>query len=353
MTNLRFLLTAGLGGVLVAGLVAAFGWAPFRQEDGAARPDARIRAVTLDARHPPADSLLDRLAGLGVTHVAVIPYAFQPDPQTPALRHNPDGHWYAESDAGIRDLAGRLRARGLGLILKPQLWMRGAWTADLTFDSEAAWTAWERAYRDFILHYARLAAGTDAALLVVGTELARAVRTREAFWRRLIADVRTLYGGPLTYAANWHDDFEHVPFWDALDYVGVQAYFPLAETDSPSLATLRAGWAPHRAALERIARRTGRPVLLTELGYRSVSYAAAEPWRWPSRDEYGHLAPDFDLQARLFQAFFDACWDAPWLAGVIIWKWQADPGRRPRDLDFTPQDKPAEQVLRAWFRSTG
>ncbi|WP_457654210.1 glycoside hydrolase family 113 [Rhodocaloribacter sp.] len=347
--RLAFLRPTGLllagGGLMLALVLGALG-------RNAAPPEAaHIRGITLDARRPPADATLTRLHDLGVTHVTVIPYAFQPSKDRSEIRHNPDGHWYSESDAGIRDLAGRLNRRGIKLILKPQIWLRGgAWTADIAFETEADWQKWEAEYRRFIMHYARLAAETGAALLVVGTELATPVRTREAFWRGLIADVRAVYGGKLTYAANWHEDFEHVPFWDALDFVGVQAYFPITEASDPSLETLKAGWKPHLEALARVSRRTGRPVLLTELGYRSVPYAAAEPWRWPSRNEDRHVAPDFELQARLFEAFFEQCWSAPWLAGAIIWKWHPDArGSRNRDLNFTPQGKPAERVIRQWF----
>ncbi len=330
------------GGVLLALVVLGLRSRP--------APEARrIQGITLDARQPPEEALLARLDSLGVTHLTVIPYAFQPEHGIPQIRHNPDGGWYSESDTGIRNLARKGTAHGIRLILKPQLWLRGGrWTADIAFDTEDAWQEWERAYARILLHYARLAEDIDAPLLVIGTELATPVRQREAFWRGLIRDLRAVYHGKLTYAANWYQDFEHVPFWDALDYVGVQAYFPLTETSDPSLEALKAGWKPHRMALAKVAKRTGKPILFTEIGYRSVAYAAAEPWRWPSRDEYGHVAPDYDLQARLYQAFFESCWSEPWLAGAIIWKWHPE-GGRPRDLNFTPQDKPAEAVLRTWF----
>jgi hypothetical protein len=190
----------------------------------------------------------------------------------------------------------------------------------------------------------------DAALLVVGTELATAARTRPAFWRALIAEVRSVYDGPLTYAANWYDEYEHIPFWDALDYIGVQAYFELTDAPDPSRAMLQQSWHPHREALARLARATNRPVLFTEIGYRSAPSAAARPWQWPSRSERG-TAPADTLQARLYDAFFESLWARPWFAGAIIWKWRPDAPSRPdrHALGFSPQDKPAEQVLQRWY----
>lgn len=321
---------------------------------GHARP--HLRAVTLDAIEAPGVETLERLRDLGATHVTLVSFGFQPGLDVPEVRFNPGARWFSESDRGVRTIARQADSLGMGLVLKPQLWVRGGqWTADVGFSTEAAWAAWETQYRAFLLHTAQLAEEVGAALLVIGTELATPVQQRPDFWRRLIADVREVYGGRLTYAANWYGDFDRVPFWDALDYVGVQAYFPLTQANDPSLDTLKAAWTPHRAALAAVARRVRRPVLFTEVGYRSVPYAAAEPWRWPSRDEHGTVDPAPGLQARLYRAFFESVWDEPWCGGAIVWKWYPEGASHPRhgeqqhDLDFTPQGKPAEAVIRGWF----
>jgi hypothetical protein len=314
-------------------------------------PADRVRGVTLDARHEPPPTLLPEIAALGATHVTVIPFAFQRRTDDPDLRTNYDARWYTEGDAGIRALARQADTLGLALVLKPQIWIGGdgadQWSAHIGFDTEAGWQAWEAKYRDWALHYARLSAEIDAPIFVLGAELGRSVREREAFWRSLIADVRAAYGGRLTYAANWYDDYEHVPFWDALDAVGIQAYFPLSDADTPDLATLRSGWQRHLSAIESVHERTGKPVLFTELGYRDVAFAAARPWEWPVRRAPVD-APDPALQARLYGAFFDEVWPEPWMAGAILWKWHP-PGDRDRTGDFTPQGKPAEAVIREAF----
>jgi len=341
---------------LLALLLSACTDAP--AETGVPSPDPpttptaeRVQGVTLDARHKPPPTLLPELAALGATHVTVIPFAFQRRTDDPDFRTNYDARWYTEGDAGIRALARQADTLGLDLVLKPQVWIGGdgadQWSAHIGFDSEEAWRMWEAQYRDWALHYARLSAEIDAPLFVIGTELGRAVREREAFWRSLIADARAVYDGQLTYAANWYDDFEHVPFWDALDAVGIQAYFPLSDADAPTLDDLRAGWAAHEAAIEAVHRRTGKPILFTELGYRDVPFAAARPWEWPIRRAPVET-PDPALQARLFEAFFAEVWPEPWMAGAILWKWHP-PGDRDRTGDFTPQGKPAEAVIRDAF----
>lgn len=318
-----------------------------------------IRGITLDAREAPSQDVLRRLVDLGVTHVTLIPFGFQERDDDPNLRFSTEPNWFAESGRGARALAAAGDSLGFDVILKPQLWLGqqsdDEWSATIGFATEAEWLEWESKYRALILHHARVSAEIDAPLFVIGTELARAVREREAFWRSLIGDVRALYPGAITYAANWYEDFEHVPFWDALDYVAIQAYFPLAQDGQADLSVtaLQQAWTPHKAAIQRVAEATGKPVLFTEVGYRSVGYAAREPWRWPERGETAH--PDLDLQRDLYEALFTTFWHEPWFEGTIVWKWpyrpsssRRDPGRR-LELDFGIEGKPAEAVLAQWY----
>ncbi|MFB6098492.1 MAG: hypothetical protein ABEK84_05160, partial [Salinibacter sp.] len=191
--------------------------------------------------------------------------------------------WYSESHAGIRSLSRRAHALGMDVILKPHLWVGGYDEAqnrsEIGFESAARWRRWEAEYRRFLMVYARLAAQVDAEMLVLGTELTRSATERPGFWRELASDVRAVYDGDLTYAANWHKAYKQIQFWESLDYVGVQAYFPLTDAASPSLAVLREGWRSHRDDLARIHERTGRPILFTEVGYRSAPEAADAPLR--------------------------------------------------------------------------
>jgi len=306
-----------------------------------------IRGITLDARARPTDDELRRLADMGATHLFVIPFGWQRSVTEPGLEYRPNNdRWYSEGDAGIRDLDRRADSLGMAVVVKPHVWVRGALPSDVRFDAEEDWIAWEQDYRAMTMHYARLSADIEAPLFVIGTELAGPALERPEFWRRLIADVRSAYSGRLTYAANWWEEYEHVAFWDVLNFVGVQAYFPLDSTDA------RGAWVDHLDDLERMSERLDRPLLFTEIGYRSVGYAAAEPWRWPERNETAEPRPD--LQAELYSAFFQQVWHRPWFAGAVVWKWRPGPvgdDRRGRDaLDFTVRDKPAERIIAEWYR---
>ncbi len=315
-----------------------------------------IRSVTLDAIRAPEPELLPHLSSLGVTHVTLVSFGYQRTLADPNIRYNPDARWYSESDTGIRELTEQAHNLGMKIILKPHIWIGGGgWRGDLDYEDEADWETWEADYRTYLMHYARLAQNVQADMLVIGTELLHSSSKRPAFWRSLIEEIRTTYTGELSYAANWYQEYEAVSFWDVLDYVGVQGYFPLTDAPNPQVDAIKAAWSPHMEALETVHQATGKPILFTEIGYRSVAYAAAEPWRWASRDETDTMTPDFDLQARLYQAFFEQMWNEPWMAGMIVWKWHPAQSRRMarRAIDFTPQSKPAENVIGQWFNHNG
>ena len=111
----------------------------------------------------------------------------------------------------------------------------------------------------------------------VGMELTRLSIEKPEYWRSLIADVRKVYSGKLTYAANWYKEYDRVEFWDDLDYIGVQAYFPLTKKDAPSVDDVSKGWKKYIPDMESIALQYKKPLLFTEIGYKSMLGTAEKP----------------------------------------------------------------------------
>jgi len=178
----------------------------------------------------------------------------------------------------------------------------------------------------------RIATLTSAAdAFVVGTELERTV-SRETRWRRIIAGVRERTGAPLTYSAGW-DSYERVGFWDALDVIGIQAYFPLTEHDGlPAQAELDRAWSRWMRRLERYAAAHERRIVFGELGYNRSSLAAIRPW------DYAQGGPHADeLQRRCLAAALGAIERSDAVVGAFLWKWFPDGGRGRGDfLQSTP-----------------
>lgn len=313
--------------------------------------DQRMRGVCWVAGRRVDESVFLPLVRANVEWISQTPFGWMQRPGSTDIRIASQGDvFWGETDAGLAETTKLARAFGIRTLLKPHLWVAGwhdtVWTGEIRMPSTSAWKAWFESYRRFILHYAVLAEEHHMEALAVGTELQGATLGHEEEWREIIRQIRKVYHGKLTYAANWDHEFETIGFWDALDFAGVQAYFPLSQESDPSLEALLAGWSGPIKMLDGVAGRIGRPIVFTEVGYKSADRASVEPWRWETTDRANP-----EQQARCYEAMFRAVWGKPWLEGVYVWKWfpRFDTARSDGDNNFTPQGKPAEQVLSRWY----
>lgn len=285
---------------------------------------------------------LDVFEGLGANAVSLMPFAFQPGPNRPELRYLNDRPG-SETDVGLIHATRLARARGLHVLYKPHVWVRGSWPGDIEMKSEGDWALWWRSYRRYVLHHAVLARWAGADRFSVGVELSKTIG-REAEWRDLIAATRRLFSGEVTYAANWYEDLEHVRFWDALDFVGVDAYFPLASSPQAGRAELERG---ARQIVDRLAaasRRAGKPVVLTEVGF------AARRGAWVSPHEEGGEYSEED-QALAYEVLFKTLGRPRWLAGTFVWKAFSggDGGDSGHRADFRFLGRKAEAAVRGYY----
>ncbi|MCI0567122.1 MAG: glycoside hydrolase TIM-barrel-like domain-containing protein [Acidobacteria bacterium] len=299
------------------------------------------------------ESVFRPLVRSNVEWISQTPFGWMKSADSTQIQIVTEGDIYwGETDRGLAETALLARSFGIRTLLKPHLWVAGwhdtVWTGEIKMKSDDHWKAWFDSYRSFILHYANLAEKNGMEALAVGTELQGATLGHEKEWREIIRQVRAVYHGKLTYAANWDHEFEAIPFWDALDFTGVQAYFPLSQKSDPTLEELMAGWAQPLAMLERVASRTHRSVVFTEVGYKSSDRASVQPWLWDTQDRVNP-----QQQARCYEAMFRSTWRKPWFKGAYIWKWYPhyDTSRSGDDNNFTPQGKPAEQTLSLWYSS--
>jgi glycosyl hydrolase family 113 len=281
---------------------------------------------------------LDEMRGLGVDSVSLVVPKATPDIRSLTFV---DDRWATPGDGALRIAARLAHERGMRVLLFPLVHVQtldaGEWRGTL---QPSDWGEWFRAYGEFLVHYARLAEAESIEVLSVGSELCSS-EAREDDWRRLIARVREVYHGRVVYSANW-DHYRDVRFWDALDYLGVNAYFRLSGAAEPTVAELTAGWTGHRDALISWARRERRPLLITEVGYPSRSGAADDPW-----DYTADRPADLELQRRCYRAFVDAWSGVRELRGAFFYLWWGEGGAG--DKDYTPRGKPAAAELARWF----
>lgn len=291
---------------------------------------------------PDMEESLGELAGLGVEWVAIHPYARIE--KNGEIRHRPAaGLDFLEKAVGMSGDA------GIEMFWKPHLsyWGNFEWRGDIEFgDDEAAWERFFRTYGEFIVDQARFAEEQGVKLFAVGTELEKTTH-REREWRRIVAEIRRVYSGELTYAANW-DRLENVSFWDALDLIGVQAYFPLADSAAPSRAELDRGWDRALAQLTELSKRHGgKRVLFTEIGYDEAAHAAREPWLSARRAKPGERAGGSELRRSLMDVALERLESEKLIAGLFWWKWIPGPEHR-RD-DFSMREAEVKRILhRHW-----
>ncbi len=315
--------------------------------------DGKLRGVHFFANTPLSDTSIKNLKKNHIEWLVLVPYGYQNQYNIPTLRSSAlHGYELSERDEGIIQISEKAKKNGLRVAIKPHIWLRvddgGKWRSEIVFDNEQDWNIWQKLYTDWIMRYAQLSKKVGADLFCIGTELRSIVKKHPEFWRRLIKEVKKVYTGKLCYAANWYEEYKEVKFWDELDYIGIQAYFPIAEKQGVSKQILKAGWKKHIEEITKIQKSMGKPVLFTEIGYKSTTDAAIEPWQWPWDQEKFTLS--YSSQTICYQAFFEMLWKEKWFKGVLIWQWRnEDFGGRFQGKGFTPQKKPALGVIKQWF----
>ena len=245
-------------------------------------------------------------------------------------------------DSGL--LRAMAYARSLGMRVELKLHVD---VADGSFRGNiapASVSTWFSTYTQMVDHYAALAQQAGASLLVVGTELT-SMQSYASQWRSVIAAARSLFSGPITYTANWIAGAQQVSFWDALDFVGVDAYMPLssASNPNPTAGQLVAAWSSkgYVSQLAALSAKYGKPVIFPEIGYQSEIGTAVTPW------SVSGGAHSQQAQQNAYEAAYEVFSDLSWFRGFFWWDWRPS-GFNPADNDFSPRGKLAAQTMTSW-----
>jgi len=310
----------------------------------------RIHGICLEA--PPKKIGLEEIKSVQLVNadwIAVIPYAFI-DTEDAKVRYNYDQRWWGEGISGASETIRMAKELGLKIMLKPHVWVRSqGWAGDFSPESEPLWKNWEDTYKKYILEYAEIAEKQNVEMICIGTEFRKTVIEKPTFWNDLIVDVKKIYSGKLTYAANW-DNYENVSFWDELDYIGIDAYFPISDNETPDIKELSTNLEMISSKLEMFSKSQVKPILFTEYGFRSIDYTAAGHWKYDADT----LSVNMDAQKNALTAFYNSLWDENWCAGGFLWKWHAlhDKYGGAECKRYTPQNKPAQNVVAEHYKKS-
>ncbi len=288
---------------------------------------------------PEMTTTVEELSELGVEWISIHPYGG-------VRRSGEVRHWKA-AETGYLDRAVEIvREAGMKLFWKPHLayWGSFEWRGAIDFgDNQTAWKRFFEDYEEYIVDQAKFAQKAGVELFAVGVELEGTTKF-EAEWRRIVERVRTHYKGQILYAANW-DSLERVPFWDALDVIGVHAYFPLSGGTDPDTAAIRSAWDGPLATLDALSRRHDKPIVFAEIGYNRSHRAAIAPWEYEMHD----TPESRELRRRLMDVALERVESAESVHGMFWWKWI--PGNSRWDRDFSMRNPEARDALsESWGR---
>lgn len=320
--------------------------------------DFRYKAIHLFARKELDSIEIQRLKSTNINTIVIVPFMYQRGLNTDTIIiPTKNSYEWTERDEGIIGMARICKQNDLKMILKPHIWPvdleNGEWRESIMPD-ENNWSGWRNSYENAMLHYAEICEKENIEMLCIGAELKLLAISKPEFWRGLIKKIRMVYSGKLTYAANWYEEYEEITFWDELDYIGVQAYFPIATNDSSGLDFMKLKWKEHCGEMEKVSGKFEKPIIITEMGYKSSDKAGVEPWLWDEhwRSKGPNKTASEEMQVQCYKAFFETTWEKEWCKGVFIWNWKSpyEHYGGPKKSTFTPQRKKAEETIKYYFQ---
>ncbi len=296
---------------------------------------------------PRADASMDALASLGGNWVAVALTVSQEHFYSTYFGFD---YRFTPTDRELCRVIERNKANGLKVCMKPILNCGdGVWRANISFPETEwgdanYWKEWFSCYTAFICHYAEIAEETGCEMLCIGCEMLGTER-KEEYWRKLIAEVRSIYSGKLVYNAN-HGKERNIRWFDAVDYIGTSAYYPVAKKPSDTVESMCAGWEEAKKHLRTISvENGGKKIIFMEIGCRSASGCAMIPWDFTHK-EYPF---DEDEQANFYESALKSLWDEEWFEGFFWWDWYTFLPEKENETGFSIYGKKAEKVVRDWY----
>jgi len=242
------------------------------------------------------------------------------------------------SNSSVAQIIEMCHELGMKVMLKPMVDpMDGSWRGTIPGS-----TAWFQSYANFINFWADFSQEYGVDLLCIGCEFS-ANDNDTAAWESIVAGVRARYTGPITYAANW-TNYQEIEWWGELDYVGIDAYFPLTNETNPTVEDLENAWGQWANSMDAWQATVNKPVIFTEIGYRSQEGNNEVPWGYTS------MPVDLQEQVNCYEATFQTFWNRSWFYGFYWWYWETDPNAGgENDTGYTPQNKPVQSLITNWY----
>jgi hypothetical protein len=299
------------------------------------------------------------MSQMGANTVAINVWWFTPSTTSTSIA--PDYTRYSTQDSSLETAISYVHSLGMKVVLKPMLDVdNGTWRANIS-PSAANRNTWFNNYSTFIDHYATIAQNYNVEMLSVGCELCD-VEQYSSNWTTVVNNARSIYSGPLTYSANWSSNgnlggYQNISWWNQLNEVGIDAYFPLTSTADPTEASLQSAWTSQASSLHswltnyNNAHSSNLKMMFTETGYASYSGTNETPYSGPASSS---TPVDLTEQANSYQALLSVMSQQSWWDGAMFWNWTSNPNDGgTSNNNYTPQDKPAQQIASQFYLVRG
>ncbi len=272
----------------------------------------------------------------GADFITLVPNGLQETPQSEEISYTTEAN---VSDEELISLIRYAHDLGLRVALKPTVNCKnGTWRAHINFfdrdvHCEPKWSNWFASYTDFQLHYAEIAEKTDCEMFLAGCEMVMSER-RETEWRKLIADIRNVYSGPVSYNTDKYQE-DNITWWDCVDVISSSGYYPLED------------WEKELDRIEAVVKKFKKPFFFAECGCMSTEGSSKVPNDWRVRGEVS-----LQEQADWYTAMFEACKNRSFVGGFCLWDWawkQYPATKAKTNGGYDIYAKPAQDVVKKYY----
>jgi hypothetical protein len=247
---------------------------------------------------------IDSLKSINANWIALCPWALLENNSSEIIFNTPK-NWWGDTKNGLIEEIKKAKANKLKIMIKPHFWiMNKGWAGNFDLSGKLK-IEWEKNYKNYLRYLAKLGDSLDIEMLCIGTELKTYTGNHPDFFIGLIDEIRKVYKGKLTYAANW-DEYQNISFWYKLDYISIDAYYPLSAKKTPEIKELEIAWKKIIFALKLLSNKHNKKILFTEYGYRSIDFTANKQW------EFEHIPKteqvNLTAQINAYSAFYNTIW---------------------------------------------
>ncbi|MFC1732571.1 hypothetical protein ACFL6I_19900 [candidate division KSB1 bacterium] len=308
----------------------------------------KINGITIvSPQKETGSAFLGPIKRINANWIAIIPYAacFPGDPK---IYYNNVYYDWGDTPEGIKYIASLAKENDIKVMLKPHVWVvNQGWPGDFNLNY-LVWKEWEKNYIKFIMDLAQLAETEGIDMFCIGTEFKTAVQRHPGFWNHLIDTIQHVYSGNLTYAANF-ESYQKVPFWDKLDFIGIDAFLPLKDEETPTKKGLIDQWSLYRDSMALFSKKFNKQILFTEFGSRKMDEPSSSQWEIENISSRKY--ENQQSQADVYNAMFEIFWNKIWFAGGFAWKWAPPKPNEStiKDANIQNPDVPVEEVIRLYY----